>query len=128
MSPEEKARQKVDSMLTASGWAVQTKDQINLSWETPLAFCYESTGFFEQMKGRGVRVVSEIQMEQVNPGIKRKTQFFVVDAVGVCERVKTESRPLEKKPAVSFDKLLDAAALGTTEVAAIESLAGWPAI
>jgi type I restriction enzyme R subunit len=47
-----------------------------------------------------------------------------VDAVGVCERVQTESRPLEKKPTVSFEKLLDAAALGTTEVAAVESLAG----
>ncbi len=45
-------------------------------------------------------------------------------AVGVCERVQTESRPLEKKPTVTFDKLLDAAALGTTEVAAVESLAG----
>jgi len=63
-------------------------------------------------------------MEQVNPGIKRKTRYVIVDAVGVCERVQTESRPLEKKPTVSFEKLLDAAALGTTEVAAIESLAG----
>ena len=83
-----------------------------------------SKNFFEQMKGRGVRVVSDTEMEQVNPGIKRKTRFVIVDAVGVCERVKTESRPLEKKPTVSFDKLLDAAALGTTEVAAVESLAG----
>ena len=47
-----------------------------------------------------------------------------MDAVGVTERVQTESRPLEKKPTVSFEKLLDAAALGTTEVAAVESLAG----
>ena len=31
---------------------------------------------------------------------------------------------MEKKPTVSFDRLLDAAALGTTEVAAVESLAG----
>ena len=83
-----------------------------------------SKNFFEQMKGRGVRVVSDTEMEQVNPGIKRKTRYIIVDAVGVCERVHTESRPLEKKPAVSFAKLLDAAALGTTEVAAIESLAG----
>ncbi|MDR3459101.1 MAG: DEAD/DEAH box helicase family protein [Verrucomicrobiae bacterium] len=83
-----------------------------------------SKNFFEQMKGRGVRVVSDTEMEQVNPGIKRKTRYVIVDAVGVCERVQTESRPLEKKPAVSFDKLLDAAALGTTEVAAVESLAG----
>ncbi len=83
-----------------------------------------SKNFFEQMKGRGVRVVSDTEMEQVNPGIKRKTRYVIVDAVGVCERVLTESRPLEKKPTVSFDKLLDAAALGTTEVAAVESLAG----
>jgi type I restriction enzyme R subunit len=83
-----------------------------------------SKNFFEQMKGRGVRVVSDTEMEQVNPGIKRKTRYLIVDAVGVCERVLTESRPLEKKPSVSFEKLLDAAALGTTEVAAVESLAG----
>ena len=83
-----------------------------------------SKNFFEQMKGRGVRVVSDTEMEQVNPGIKRKTRYVIVDAVGVCERVHTESRPLEKKPTVSFEKLLDAAALGTTEVAAVESLAG----
>ena len=83
-----------------------------------------SKNFFEQMKGRGVRVVSDTEMEQVNPGVKRKTRYVIVDAVGVCERVQTESRPLEKKPTVSFAKLLDAAALGTTEVAAIESLAG----
>jgi len=83
-----------------------------------------SKNFFEQMKGRGVRIVTDTEMEQVNPGVKRKTRYLIVDAVGVTERVHTESRPLEKKPTVSFDKLLDAAALGTTEVAAVESLAG----
>jgi len=31
MSPEEKARQQIDAMFTASGWVVQTKDKINLS-------------------------------------------------------------------------------------------------
>ncbi|MDD2709866.1 MAG: type I restriction-modification enzyme R subunit C-terminal domain-containing protein [Verrucomicrobiae bacterium] len=83
-----------------------------------------SKNFFEQMKGRGVRVVSDTEMENVNQGIKRKTRYVIVDAVGVTERVQTESRPMEKKPSVSFEKLLDAAALGTTEVAAVESLAG----
>jgi type I restriction enzyme R subunit len=63
-------------------------------------------------------------MEQVNPGIKRKTRYVIIDAVGVCERIQTDSRPLEKKPNISFEKLLDAAALGTTETAALESLAG----
>lgn len=83
-----------------------------------------SKTFFEQMKGRGVRIVTETEMEQANPGIKRKTRYVIVDAIGVCERVQTESRPLEKKPTVSFEKLLTVAALGTTEVAAVESLAG----
>ena len=31
MTPEEKARQRIDAMLAASGWIVQTKDQVNLS-------------------------------------------------------------------------------------------------
>jgi REP element-mobilizing transposase RayT len=84
----------------------------------------KSRGFFEQMKGRGVRVISETEMEQVNPGIKRKNRFVIVDAVGVCERDMTDSRPLEKKRNVTFDKLLDAIALGNREPEALESLAG----
>jgi type I restriction enzyme R subunit len=83
-----------------------------------------SRGFFEQMKGRGVRVISETEMEQVNPGVKRKNHFVIVDAVGVCERDMTDSRPLEKKRNVTFDKLVDAIALGNREPEALESLAG----
>jgi type I restriction enzyme R subunit len=63
-------------------------------------------------------------MEQVNPGIKRKNRFVIIDAVGVCEQDLTDSRPLEKKRTVTFDKLLDAIALGNREPEAIESLAG----
>ncbi|MBI2889467.1 MAG: DEAD/DEAH box helicase family protein [Nitrospirae bacterium] len=83
----------------------------------------KSRSFFEQMKGRGVRVISETEMEQVNPGIKRKSRFVIVDAVGVCERDKTDSRPLEKKPNVPFEKLLDAVALGARDADSLESLA-----
>ena len=84
----------------------------------------KSRGFFEQMKGRGVRVISETEMEQVNPGIKRKNRFVIIDAVGVCEQDLTDSRPLEKKRNVPFDKLLDAVALGNREPEVLESLAG----
>jgi type I restriction enzyme R subunit len=84
----------------------------------------KSRGFFEQMKGRGVRVIPETEMEQVNPGIKRKTRFVIVDVVGICEHDMTDSRPLEKKRAVTFDKLLDAIALGSREPEVFESLAG----
>jgi type I restriction enzyme R subunit len=84
----------------------------------------KSRGFFEQMKGRGVRVIPETEMEQVNPGIKRKTRFVIVDTVGICEHDMTDSRPLEKKRTVTFDKLLDAIALGNREPEVFESLAG----
>ena len=83
-----------------------------------------SRGYFEQMKGSGVRVISETEMEQVNPGIKRKNRFVIIDAVGVCEQDLTDSRPLEKKRTVTFDKLLDAIALGNREPEVLESLAG----
>ena len=76
------------------------------------------------MKGRGVRVISETEMEQVNPGIKRKNRFVIIDAVGVCENDLTDSRPLEKKRTVTFDKLLDAIALGNREPEVLEQILG----
>ncbi len=39
MTPEEKARGKIDAMLAASGWLVQTKDQINVSANRGVAIC-----------------------------------------------------------------------------------------
>src|SRR6478672_11776937 len=39
MTPEEKARERIDAMLTASGWAVQTKDKINLAAARGVAIC-----------------------------------------------------------------------------------------
>ncbi len=83
-----------------------------------------SQGFFEQMKGRGVRVIEETALQAVTPDARRKTHFVIVDAVGVCERDKGDSRPLERKRRVPFDKLLEAVALGNREPEALESLAG----
>jgi type I restriction enzyme, R subunit len=39
MTPEEKARQDIDAQLTASGWAVQRKDKINLTAARGVAIC-----------------------------------------------------------------------------------------
>lgn len=39
MTPEEKSRQEIDARLTASGWAVQPKDRINLSAARGVAGC-----------------------------------------------------------------------------------------
>jgi type I restriction enzyme R subunit len=83
-----------------------------------------SRSFFEQMKGRGVRVINNDDLLAVTPDAVTKDHFVIVDAVGVCEEDKTDSRPLEKKPTVSLEKLLQAVALGNTESEVVSSLAG----
>jgi len=83
-----------------------------------------SRSFFEQMKGRGVRVINSDDLQAVTPDAVAKDHFVIVDAVGVCEEDKTDSRPLEKKPAISLEKLLQAVALGNSESAVISSIAG----
>ena len=62
--------------------------------------------YFEQMKGRGTRTISATDLKAVTPDGQHKTHFVIVDAVGVCESDKTDSRPLERKKSVPFDKLL----------------------
>ncbi len=84
----------------------------------------KSRAFFEQMKGRGVRVIKPDDLQSVTPDAKAKDHFVIVDAVGVCEQDKTDSRPMEKKPTVSFEKLMQAVAFGNTEDDVLTSLAG----
>jgi len=84
----------------------------------------KSRSFFEQMKGRGVRVISDTDFQSVTPDAKTKTHFVIVDAVGVCERDKTDSRPLEQKPSVPLEKLMEHIAIGAREPELLSSLAG----
>ena len=84
----------------------------------------KSRSFFEQMKGRGVRVIAPDDLQSVTPDATVKDHFVIVDAVGVCEQDKTDSRPMEQKPTVSFAKLLQAVAFGNTEDEVLTSLAG----
>jgi type I restriction enzyme R subunit len=81
--------------------------------------------YFEQMKGRGTRVLTPTDLQAVSGAdTLAKTHFVVVDAVGVCESDKTDSRPLERKPGVAFDKLLLGVALGKRDEDSLTSLAG----
>ncbi len=84
----------------------------------------KSRGFFEQMKGRGVRVIKPDDLRAVTPDAITKDHFVIIDAVGVCEQDKTDARPMEKKPSVSFERLLQAVAFGNTEDDVITSIAG----
>jgi len=76
----------------------------------------KSAGFFEQMKGRGVRVISPDKLRAVTPhGGERpraKERFIIVDAVGVCEQDKTDSRTLNRKPSATLEQLLEYVAQG----------------
>ncbi|HEY5894950.1 MAG TPA: type I restriction-modification enzyme R subunit C-terminal domain-containing protein [Chthoniobacterales bacterium] len=81
--------------------------------------------YFEQMKGRGTRVLTPTDLQAVSgEDARAKTHFVIVDAVGVCESDKTDSRPLEKLPAVKFDKLLLGVALGKRDEDTLTTLAG----
>jgi type I restriction enzyme R subunit len=84
----------------------------------------KSRTFFEQMKGRGVRVIKPDDLKAVTPDAKTKDHFVIVDTVGVCEQDKTDARPMEKKPSIAFNKLLQAVALGNMEEDVLTSIAG----
>lgn len=84
----------------------------------------KSRSFFEQMKGRGVRVCNPTDLAAVNPGEHiKKDHFVIVDCVGVCERDKTDSRPMDQKKSVPLDKLLQAVSLGNVEDEVLSSIA-----
>lgn len=84
----------------------------------------KSRVYFDQMKGRGTRTISPTDLNAVTPDATHKTHFVIVDAIGVCESDKTETRPLERKRSVPFDKLLLSVALGERDEDTLTSLAG----
>ena len=83
----------------------------------------KSAGYFEQMKGRGVRTIDSDTLQSVTPDTKEKTHFVIVDAVGVCEQDKTESKPLDREPSVSLEKLMKMVATGMADADLVSTLA-----
>ena len=84
----------------------------------------KSRTYFEQMKGRGVRVIKDTDLKAVTPDAANKTHFVIVDCVGLAEQTLTDTRSLERQPTIPFQKLLQAIALGSTDPDVISSLAG----
>lgn len=82
-----------------------------------------SKGYYEQMKGRGVRSLDAETLKKVsNSAEGAKTHFVLIDAVGVEKSLKTESRPLERKPGLSLDSLLKGVAVGARDDDTVLSL------
>jgi type I restriction enzyme R subunit len=85
----------------------------------------KSRTYFEQMLGRGVRVIDDTEFQSVTNDAKRKDRFIVVDAVGVMETSLAETvQPLERKPGVSLEKLFQQVALGRKDPEVASSIAG----
>jgi type I restriction enzyme, R subunit len=84
----------------------------------------KSRNYFEQMKGRGTRVINFDDLKKVSPCARvTKDHFVIVDAIGVTKSLKTDSRPLEKKPGVPLKDLLGAVSVGARDEDLFTSLA-----
>lgn len=83
-----------------------------------------SRNYFEQMKGRGTRVLKKDDLQKVTPSAtENKDHFVIVDAVGVTKSKKTDTRPLERKPSVSMKELMLQVAMGAKDEDTLTSLA-----
>ena len=84
----------------------------------------KSRNYFEQMKGRGTRTINLDDLKKVTPSARyTKDHYVIVDAVGVTKSLKTDSRPLEKKPGVPLKDLLAAITVGARDEDLFTSLA-----
>jgi type I restriction enzyme R subunit len=83
-----------------------------------------SRNFFEQMKGRGVRVIDPNDLQAVSADATAKTHFVIVDAVGVTEGEFNDTNPLDRRKADSLKKLLDQVAAGVRDADVVSTIAG----
>jgi type I restriction enzyme R subunit len=82
----------------------------------------KSQSYYEQMKGRGTRVISRDELHKVTPDAPGKSRFVLVDCVGVTETDKTETKSLETKPSVSTAKLMEQVARGDRHFETLRAL------
>jgi type I restriction enzyme R subunit len=82
-----------------------------------------SAAYFEQMKGRGCRIINPDDLQNVTPDARVKTHFIIVDAVGVTETDKTLSKPLDRTPSVPLANILTTVAAGAVNDEIVSTLA-----
>nr|WP_290443838.1 DEAD/DEAH box helicase family protein [Halomonas sp. Mc5H-6] len=83
----------------------------------------KSKNYFEQMKGRGTRVMKADDLKKVSPSAQAKTHYVIVDAVGVTKSLKTASQPLDSKPSIPFKDLAMGLMMGDRSEETVSSLA-----
>ncbi len=83
----------------------------------------KSRTYFEQMKGRGVRVIDPDTFHTVTADALAKDRYVIVDAVGVTESDLMDTQPLEREPTVPIEKLLRQLSYGVREPEVASSVA-----
>lgn len=85
----------------------------------------KSRSYYEQMKGRGTRTCSldDLRSKGTPSAKLSKDHFVIIDAIGVEQSQKTDSRPLEKKPGISLKDVLQSIAVGNTSEDLLTTLA-----
>ncbi|ADQ81084.1 Type I site-specific deoxyribonuclease [Paludibacter propionicigenes WB4] len=85
----------------------------------------KSRSYYEQMKGRGTRTCSieELRAKGTPSAKFSKDHFVIIDAIGVEQSQKTDSRPLEKAPGVSLKEVLQRIAVGDRSEEILTTLA-----
>ncbi len=84
----------------------------------------KSRVLFEQMKGRGVRIIDPDALRAVSGAdAVAKTHFVIVDCVGMTETQLADTQPLDRQRSVSLQALLEHVAMGGTDPEALSSLA-----
>src|SRR4051794_8045940 len=83
----------------------------------------KSRTMFEQMKGRGSRVVTPTELQNVTPDGRYKDHFVIIDAVGLEPEKMQDTQPLERKKNVGLEKLFELVTFGNREEDVLSSIA-----
>jgi type I restriction enzyme R subunit len=85
----------------------------------------KSRSYYEQMKGRGTRTCSleELRSKGTPSAKYAKDHFVIIDAIGVEQSQKTDSRPLEKAPSVPLKEVLQRISVGDRSEEMMSTLA-----
>jgi type I restriction enzyme R subunit len=84
-----------------------------------------SKTYFQQMIGRGVRIIDDTDFQSVTDDAEHKDRFVVVDAVGITETDLVETLlPLDRKPSVSLKDLMKMVGFGNRDPEVASTLAG----
>jgi type I restriction enzyme R subunit len=85
----------------------------------------KSRTYFEQMVGRGVRIIDDTDFQAVTDDAKHKDRFVVVDAVGVMDTPLIEiMQPLDRKPGMSLHGLMKLVGFGNKDPEVASTIAG----